>query len=138
MRMLGQREARMETGGQQSDGLSRRDLFGLIGYGAFLGVAVLLPGCGEEEPATQPPTEPSGGGSGGDEGSDEQVTGEGSAETAGGDAGIYVCDNCRWVYDPAEGDARGGVAPGTVFADLPDDWVCPRCGFAKSQFSPQG
>ena len=37
----------------------------------------------------------------------------------------YVCTVCGWVYDPAEGDPEGGIAPGTAFEDIPDDWVCP-------------
>lgn len=36
----------------------------------------------------------------------------------------YVCV-CGWEYDPAVGDPDGGIAPGTAFADIPDDWVCP-------------
>lgn len=28
-----------------------------------------------------------------------------------------------------------GVAPGTAFEDLPEDWVCPECGVEKDQFS---
>ena len=40
----------------------------------------------------------------------------------------YVCDTCGYVYDPAVGDPDGGIAPGTAFEDLPDDWVCPVCG----------
>ncbi|MCK4274987.1 MAG: rubredoxin [Phycisphaerae bacterium] len=47
----------------------------------------------------------------------------------------YVCDQCGWVYDPALGDPAGGVAPGTAFEDLPDDWVCPECGAGKEDFS---
>ncbi|MFP5528271.1 rubredoxin [Peptococcus simiae] len=47
----------------------------------------------------------------------------------------YVCDLCGYVYDPAKGDADGGIEPGTAFADLPEDWVCPLCGADKSQFS---
>lgn len=50
----------------------------------------------------------------------------------------YMCDICGWVYDPAVGDPDAGVAPGTAFADLPDDWVCPECGVGKSRFSPLG
>lgn len=46
----------------------------------------------------------------------------------------YECDVCGYVYDPAEGDSMNGVAPGTAFEDLPDDWVCPVCGAPKSQF----
>jgi len=47
----------------------------------------------------------------------------------------YVCDVCDYVYDPAEGDPDNGVAPGTAFADLPEDWVCPLCGASKDDFS---
>ncbi len=50
----------------------------------------------------------------------------------------YVCDACGWVYDPAVGDPDNGVAAGTAFEDLPDDWMCPECGAAKSEFSPEG
>lgn len=49
----------------------------------------------------------------------------------------YVCDLCGYVYDPATGDADGGIEPGTAFADLPEDWVCPMCGADKSQFSKE-
>ena len=49
----------------------------------------------------------------------------------------YVCDPCGWVYDPAEGDPDNGVAPGTAFADVSDDWVCPVCGADKDQFSKE-
>lgn len=48
----------------------------------------------------------------------------------------FVCDACGYVYDPAVGDPESGVAAGTEFADLPDDWVCPECGAGKSEFSP--
>lgn len=47
----------------------------------------------------------------------------------------YVCDICGWIYDPAVGDPDNGVAPGTPFEQLPDEWVCPECGADKSQFS---
>ncbi|MGN0218883.1 MAG: rubredoxin [Muribaculaceae bacterium] len=47
----------------------------------------------------------------------------------------YVCEVCEWVYDPAVGDPDNGIKPGTAFADLPDDWVCPVCGVGKDQFS---
>jgi rubredoxin len=48
----------------------------------------------------------------------------------------YVCDVCGYVYDPANGDPSNGVAAGTAFEDLPDSWVCPECGAAKSEFFP--
>ena len=38
----------------------------------------------------------------------------------------YVCDICGYIYDPAEGDEDSGIPAGTTFADLPDDWCCPR------------
>jgi len=47
----------------------------------------------------------------------------------------YVCNVCGYVYDPQEGDADYGIAPGTAFEDLPDEWVCPICGVEKSDFS---
>jgi rubredoxin len=49
----------------------------------------------------------------------------------------YVCEVCGYIYDPAEGDSSGGIKPGTAFADLPEDWVCPMCGEGKGSFSPQ-
>ena len=47
----------------------------------------------------------------------------------------YVCELCGYVYDPAKGDPDNGVAPGTAFADLPEDWVCPECGAGQEEFS---
>ena len=49
----------------------------------------------------------------------------------------YVCDVCGWVYDEAAGDPEHGIAPGTKFADLPEDFECPLCGVGKDQFSPE-
>ncbi|MGQ9732930.1 MAG: rubredoxin [Candidatus Zipacnadales bacterium] len=49
----------------------------------------------------------------------------------------YVCDVCGYVYDPVKGDPDNGIEPGTAFDDLPDDWTCPVCGAAKSEFSPK-
>ena len=48
----------------------------------------------------------------------------------------YECDPYGYVYDPAVGDPDNGIAAGTAFADLPDDWVCPICGAEKSEFKP--
>ena len=41
---------------------------------------------------------------------------------------------CGYVYDPAEGDYENGVQAGTAFTDLPDEWVCPKCGAEKEYF----
>jgi rubredoxin len=46
----------------------------------------------------------------------------------------WKCTACDYIYDPAQGDPDYGVAPGTKFEDIPDDWVCPECGVAKDQF----
>jgi flavin reductase (DIM6/NTAB) family NADH-FMN oxidoreductase RutF/rubredoxin len=46
----------------------------------------------------------------------------------------YECSVCGYVYDPAEGDPENGIAPGTAFEDLPDDWVCPICAATKEDF----
>ncbi len=46
----------------------------------------------------------------------------------------YRCTVCSYVYDPEAGDVDSGVAPGTAFDDLADDWVCPVCGADKDAF----
>ena len=46
----------------------------------------------------------------------------------------YTC-LCGYVYSEADGDPDGGVAPGTKWADVPDDYVCPECGMGKDSFS---
>ena len=46
----------------------------------------------------------------------------------------YICTACQYIYDPAVGDPDGGIAPGTAFADIPADWVCPVCGVSKDFF----
>ena len=40
----------------------------------------------------------------------------------------------RFIYDPEKGDPDSGIAPGTAFEDLPDDWSCPVCGVSKDMF----
>ena len=50
---------------------------------------------------------------------------------------VYVCDVCGYRYDPEVGDPDNGIAPGTKFEDLPEDWVCPLCGVGKDQFSKE-
>ena len=47
----------------------------------------------------------------------------------------YKCP-CGYVYDPEVGDPDSGIAPGTAFEDIPDDWACPVCGLSKDMFSP--
>lgn len=46
----------------------------------------------------------------------------------------YYCTVCDWIYDPTVGDPDSGIAPGTKFEDIPDDWACPICGVTKEMF----
>jgi rubredoxin/flavin reductase (DIM6/NTAB) family NADH-FMN oxidoreductase RutF len=46
----------------------------------------------------------------------------------------YQCKVCGYIYDPEEGDPHSGIAPGTAFEDIPDDWECPVCGVSKKDF----
>ena len=39
----------------------------------------------------------------------------------------YECGPCGYIYDPEVGDPDNGIAPGTPFESLPDDWTCPVC-----------
>ncbi len=48
----------------------------------------------------------------------------------------YQCTICGFVYDPEEGDPDSGIAPGTTFEEIQDDWHCPVCGVTKSDFEP--
>jgi rubredoxin len=49
----------------------------------------------------------------------------------------YVCSICGYVYDPEQGDPDNGVAPGTKWEDVPDDWECPVCGASKDDFEKE-
>ncbi|HTY20884.1 MAG TPA: rubredoxin [Geobacteraceae bacterium] len=46
----------------------------------------------------------------------------------------WRCTICQYIYDPAVGDPDSGIAPGTRFEDIPDDWYCPLCGAGKDMF----
>jgi rubredoxin len=48
----------------------------------------------------------------------------------------WQCLLCNMVYDPALGDPDSGIAPGTPFEAIPDDWYCPDCGAGKADFEP--
>lgn len=50
----------------------------------------------------------------------------------------YGCTSCDYVYDPDRGDPETGVAAGTPFDSIPDDWTCPVCGLYKDAFRPIG
>lgn len=46
----------------------------------------------------------------------------------------YKCSICQWVYDPENGDPKGGIAPGTAFEAVSESWRCPLCNAPKSEF----
>lgn len=48
----------------------------------------------------------------------------------------YICHVCGLIYDEARGDAESGLAAGTRFEDIPEDWACPICGVGKADFEP--
>ena len=47
----------------------------------------------------------------------------------------FKCLNCGTIYDEAEGIPGEGLAPGTRWEDLPEDWICPECGSEKRDFA---
>ena len=47
----------------------------------------------------------------------------------------YECP-CGYVYDPEQGDPDNGVAPGTPWENVPEDWVCPVCGLGRDAVYP--
>ena len=47
----------------------------------------------------------------------------------------YQCPSCPYIYDPAVGDPDNGIAPGTKWEDVPEDFECPMCSVGKDQFS---
>ena len=46
----------------------------------------------------------------------------------------FICRVCGLIYDEELGDPDSGLAPGTRFEDIPDDWECPLCGVTKTDF----
>ena len=46
----------------------------------------------------------------------------------------WQCIVCGWIYDEAEGCEEEGIAPGTRWEDVPEDFVCPECGVGKEDF----
>jgi len=43
----------------------------------------------------------------------------------------YICLECAYIYDPAKGDPKGNIPPGTPFEKIPDTWRCPECKILK-------
>ena len=46
----------------------------------------------------------------------------------------WKCKVCELIYDEAAGWPDDGIAPGTSWADVPEDWLCPDCKMGKSEF----
>ncbi len=46
----------------------------------------------------------------------------------------WQCVVCGFIYDEAEGWPEDGIAPGTAWDDVPEDWECPDCGVGKEDF----
>ena len=49
----------------------------------------------------------------------------------------YVCTVCGWVYDEELGDPNQGIAPGTKFEDLPEEFQCELCAVGKDMFEAE-
>lgn len=46
----------------------------------------------------------------------------------------FLCVVCGFIYDEVKGDPDSGLAPGTKWEDIPEDWSCPECGVTKADF----
>ena len=46
----------------------------------------------------------------------------------------FQCTMCGWIYDEAKGIPEEGIAPNTLWSDIPEDWECPVCGSIKEDF----
>ena len=97
--------------------MTRRDILAkLAGAGGAAALAALaLVGCGGKPQEQPEPNSPD----------------PNAAPSAAKDLRKYVCGKCGYVHDPAASD------PAKPFADLPDDWKCPKCGSPKSRFAPK-
>ena len=49
----------------------------------------------------------------------------------------YVCSVCGYIYDETAGDPDNGIAPGTKWEDVPDDFTYPLCGVGKEDFTEE-
>ena len=46
----------------------------------------------------------------------------------------WECVVCGLIYDEAQGWPDSGIAAGTKWEDVPEDWECPDCGVGKDDF----
>jgi len=45
-----------------------------------------------------------------------------------------MCNICGVIYDEAKGWPEENIPPGTLWDNIPADWICPDCGAAKEDF----
>ena len=50
---------------------------------------------------------------------------------------IWICPTCGFEYHEGEGHPESGIAPGTAWGDVPEDWTCPACGMPKEAFEQE-
>lgn len=48
----------------------------------------------------------------------------------------YICEVCGYIYDEEDGDPDNGIAPGTKWENIPDEYLCPLCNVGKEHFCP--
>jgi rubredoxin len=68
-----------------------------------------------------------------------QSAGSGGADNLRGaatDGRAWHCELCNFIYDETTGLPEQGIAPGTPWAEIPDEWKCPDCEATKKQFEP--
>lgn len=46
----------------------------------------------------------------------------------------YICEVCGYIYDEEVGDPDNGIAPGTPWENVPEDYLCPLCMVGKEFF----
>jgi rubredoxin len=46
----------------------------------------------------------------------------------------WLCVACGWIYEEEHGSPEHGIAPGTPWEDVPENWLCPDCGKGKDEF----
>jgi rubredoxin len=67
-------------------------------------------------------------------GAPERTTRQVKERNADNPGRVWECSICGFVYSESLGLPEAGIPPGTAWEDVPEDWVCPDCGTAKSAF----
>ncbi|AEI82015.1 hypothetical protein CNE_BB1p05950 (plasmid) [Cupriavidus necator N-1] len=67
---------------------------------------------------------------------DREATSKAASQLSGSEVPfkIWQCILCGYIYDEGAGCPEDGIAPGTRWHDVPDDWMCPECSAAKGDF----